>query len=131
MAGPNTTGLPNTEDYNLGRGIIYIAEIDFNNLDVNNIGSWPGVVKALLLIILFGLVRNLPMGVLVVAMLGLFASRPGARGWRRHLSENAYRKEATAEVLGRIVIDPAMQTFIECRDDNNESAPAQAFCGPG
>lgn len=28
MAGPNTTGLPNTEDYNLGRGIIYIAEID-------------------------------------------------------------------------------------------------------
>lgn len=28
MSGPNTTGLPNTEDYNLGRGIIYIAEID-------------------------------------------------------------------------------------------------------
>ena len=39
--------------------------------------------------------------------------------------------EATAEVLARIVIDPGMLTFIECRDDNNESAPAQAFCGPG
>ena len=33
-----------------------LQSIDFNNLDVNNIGSWPGVVKALLLIILFGLV---------------------------------------------------------------------------
>ncbi len=33
-----------------------LQSIDFNNLDVNNIGSWPGVVKALLLIILFALV---------------------------------------------------------------------------
>ncbi len=33
-----------------------LQSIDFNNLDVNNIGSWPGVVKALLLIVLFGLV---------------------------------------------------------------------------
>lgn len=28
MPGPNTTGTPNTQDYNLGRGIIYFAEID-------------------------------------------------------------------------------------------------------
>ena len=28
MPGPNTTGLPQTEDYNLGRGIIYLATIN-------------------------------------------------------------------------------------------------------
>ena len=27
MAGPNTTGLPRTEDYNLGRGIVYFATL--------------------------------------------------------------------------------------------------------
>ncbi len=33
-----------------------LQSIDFNNLDVNNIGSWPGVVKVLLLVVLFALV---------------------------------------------------------------------------
>ena len=33
--------------------------------------------------------------------------------------------------VGRILVDPAMPLFNECRDDNNESEPAQAFCGPG
>lgn len=32
-------------------------------------------------------------------MLGLFAGRPGARGWKRHLSENAHRDGAGPEVL--------------------------------
>jgi len=32
-------------------------------------------------------------------ILGLFQGVPGARRFRRHLSENAYRKEATAQVL--------------------------------
>ncbi len=32
-------------------------------------------------------------------MLGLFNGLPGARHWRRHLSENAHRKNAGAEVL--------------------------------
>jgi hypothetical protein len=39
--------------------------------------------------------------------------------------------EPTAEMYARIVIDPLAAAFIECRDDNNESAPAHAFCGPG
>jgi tRNA-dihydrouridine synthase A len=33
-------------------------------------------------------------------MLGLFNGQPGARKWRRSLSENAVRKDATAGVLG-------------------------------
>lgn len=32
-------------------------------------------------------------------MLGLFAGRPGARAWRRHLSENAHRTGAGPEVI--------------------------------
>lgn len=31
MPGPNTTGLPNTDDYNLGRGIVYFAAINAAN----------------------------------------------------------------------------------------------------
>lgn len=33
-----------------------LKTFDFNNLDVNNIGSWPAVVKGLVMAILFGLV---------------------------------------------------------------------------
>ena len=32
-------------------------------------------------------------------MLGLFAGQPGARAWRRHISENAHREGAGTEVL--------------------------------
>lgn len=32
-------------------------------------------------------------------MLGLFAGQPGARAWRRYLSENAHRREAGSDVL--------------------------------
>jgi tRNA-dihydrouridine synthase A len=47
--------------------------------------------------------RNLSAGVPLNAMtrhiLGLFQGRPGARAWRRHLSENAHRQGAGVEVL--------------------------------
>lgn len=33
-----------------------LKSIDFNNLDINNIGSWPGVVKVMLMVVLFSLV---------------------------------------------------------------------------
>ena len=32
-------------------------------------------------------------------MLGMFQGRPGARGWRRHLSENAHRPDADSQVV--------------------------------
>lgn len=39
----NTTGKPNTQDYSLGRGILYIAELDANQLPVNyrDLGNCP------------------------------------------------------------------------------------------
>jgi tRNA-dihydrouridine synthase A len=32
-------------------------------------------------------------------ILGLFQGQPGARAWRRHISENAHRKEADAAMI--------------------------------
>ena len=40
-----------------------------------------------------------PMARITRHMLGLFAGQPGARAWRRHLSENARSGEAGPEVL--------------------------------
>lgn len=39
--------------------------------------------------------------------------------------------DASNSFVGRILVDPMSPTFNECREDNNESEPAQAFCGPG
>ena len=33
-----------------------IKAVDFNDLDINNIGSWPGIVKLLVMVLLFSLV---------------------------------------------------------------------------
>jgi len=43
--------------------------------------------------------RGEPVSRLTRHVLGLFAGRPGARGWRRNLSEQAHRPGAGAEVL--------------------------------
>jgi len=40
-----------------------------------------------------------PLGRMTRHMLGLFAGQPGARAWRRYISENAHRKGAGSEVL--------------------------------
>lgn len=39
--------------------------------------------------------------------------------------------EGSDSFVGRVILDPVMPTFHECREDNNESEPAQAYCGPG
>ena len=45
MPGPNTTGLPQTEDYNLGRGIIYLATINATT-GKPDAGGWRDVGNA-------------------------------------------------------------------------------------
>jgi len=39
------------------------------------------------------------LGQMTKPLLGLFQGMPGARAWRRHISENAYKKEAGTEVV--------------------------------
>jgi len=43
--------------------------------------------------------RGVPLRALARHMLGLFHARPGARGWRRMLSQNMHRPEAGPELL--------------------------------
>jgi tRNA-dihydrouridine synthase A len=45
------------------------------------------------------LARGVPLHRLSRHLLGLFAGRPGARAWKRHLAENAHRPGAGPEVL--------------------------------
>ena len=45
------------------------------------------------------LLDGVPLGRITRHMLGLFAGQPGARAWRRHISENAHREGAGTEVL--------------------------------
>jgi tRNA-dihydrouridine synthase A len=43
--------------------------------------------------------RGTPVGRITRHILGLFNGRPGARAWRRHISENAHRRGATPEII--------------------------------
>ena len=43
--------------------------------------------------------EGVPLNAIARHMLGLFAGQPGARAWRRYLSENVHRDGAGAEVL--------------------------------
>ncbi|MCB1032653.1 MAG: tRNA dihydrouridine(20/20a) synthase DusA, partial [Acidobacteria bacterium] len=43
--------------------------------------------------------RDLPLHRITRHLLGLFAGQPGAKAWKRHLSENAHFASAGAEVL--------------------------------
>jgi tRNA-dihydrouridine synthase A len=45
------------------------------------------------------LAKGEKLGRITRHMLGLFAEQPGARAWRRHLSENAHRDDAGVEVV--------------------------------
>ncbi len=54
--------------------------------------------------------RGVRLTALTRHVIGLFRGRPGARAWRRHLSEHAHRPDATAEVIWR-----AAQLVPECR----------------
>ena len=57
------------------------------------------VVEAMLPYVDAAIAEGVPLGQITRHMLGLFAGQPGARLWRRHISENAHRAGAGSEVL--------------------------------
>jgi tRNA-dihydrouridine synthase A len=61
--------------------------------------SRDDVVTALLPYVEQQLARGVHLNHITRHILGLYQGVPGARKFRRHLSENAYKKEAGAEVL--------------------------------
>lgn len=67
------------------------------------------VVHAMLPYIEGHLAQGGRLGQITRHMLGLFAGRPGARGWKRYLSENAHREGAGPEVVLRALAEVAAQ----------------------
>jgi tRNA-dihydrouridine synthase A len=57
------------------------------------------IVESMLSYARFAVEGGEPLGRVTRHMLGLFAGQPGARAWRRHISENAYKDGAGIEVL--------------------------------
>lgn len=58
-----------------------------------------GVLEGFLPYVERNLAQGVPLNAMTRHILGLFQGRPGARAWRRHLSENAHRPGAGVEVL--------------------------------
>jgi tRNA-dihydrouridine synthase A len=59
----------------------------------------PEIVEQMLPYIDTVLAQDVPLNSVTRHMLGLFAGQPGARSWRRYLSENAHLQGAGSEVL--------------------------------
>ncbi|MEE4162146.1 MAG: tRNA-dihydrouridine synthase, partial [Woeseiaceae bacterium] len=57
------------------------------------------IVRQMLPYVEAELARGIRLTSITRHMLGLFAGQPGARAWRRYLSENAHRETASAGVL--------------------------------
>ncbi|PRP90061.1 FG-GAP repeat protein [Enhygromyxa salina] len=45
--------------------------------------------------------------------------------------QTALEQQTDLEFVGEIIVDPNNPTFVECKDDDNISEPASAFCGIG
>ena len=77
----------------------FLAELE-HHFDPN----WPlperrAIVDGMLPYIESILCEGVPLNRVTRHMLGLFAGQPGARAWRRYISENAHRQSAGPEVL--------------------------------
>jgi len=82
------------------------------------------IVEKMLPYIESALEDGVPLGRMTRHMLGLYAGQPGARAWRRYISENAHRLGAGSEVLvGALAALPAVDR--EDRDDNEQNAERQ------
>ncbi|MGE5147553.1 MAG: tRNA dihydrouridine(20/20a) synthase DusA [Candidatus Eiseniibacteriota bacterium] len=69
--------------------------------DAYNAPTREAVVEAMLPYAETQRARGVPLSAITRPMLGLYNSVPGARAWRRSLSEEAHRKGAGAEVIER------------------------------
>ncbi len=77
-----------------------LAETDRRLFDDNHpIPSRHGIIERLMPFVEMELSVGVPISRTTRHILGLFQGEPGARAWRRHLSENAYRKGAGTEVI--------------------------------
>ncbi len=96
------THLAHVDGVMLGRAA-YHGPAMLGDVDARFFGGTPRpldeVVKGYLIHIERQLANGVPLNAMTKHMLGLFNGRPGARAFRRHLSENATRKGAGLETL--------------------------------
>jgi tRNA-dihydrouridine synthase A len=94
--------LPSVDGVMLGRAAYQTPAI-LADVDARFFGGVPRTiteaVDAYLLYIERNLARGVPLNAMTKHMLGLFNGRPGARLFRRHLSENATRPGAGVAIL--------------------------------
>jgi tRNA-dihydrouridine synthase A len=97
----------------LGRAAYHTPAI-LAEVDARFFGGEPvaldGAVKAYRAYVATKLVRGVPLHAMTKHMLGLFNGRPGARLFRRHLSENATRPGADIAVLDAALAQLARAT---------------------
>tara|TARA_R110002095_G_scaffold148492_1_gene128429 strand:+ start:2842 stop:3828 length:987 start_codon:yes stop_codon:yes gene_type:complete len=78
----------------------FLAEIDRRYYGVDDdTPERREVVEQMLPYVTREMAAGVPLNSITRHMLGLFQGRPGARAWRRHLSENAHRKGAYIDIL--------------------------------
>jgi tRNA-dihydrouridine synthase A len=88
----------------LGREVYHnpylLAEVDRRFYgDGHPVPSRHEVVARFLPYVAARLAEGVPLQAMTRHILGLFQGQPGARAWRRHLSENAHRRGAGVEVI--------------------------------
>ena len=77
-----------------------LAEVDRRFFgDIRPPPSRRQIVTAFLPYVERQLARGVPLNAMTRHLLGLFQGRPGARAWRRYLSEQAHRRGAGVEVI--------------------------------
>lgn len=78
----------------------FLAEIDqrYYGIDENS-PERREVVEDMLPYVAREMAAGVPLNSITRHMLGLFQGRPGARAWRRHISENAHKKGAEINIL--------------------------------
>jgi tRNA-dihydrouridine synthase A len=77
-----------------------LAEVDRRFYgDGHRVPSRHEVVARFLPYVAARLPEGVPLQAMTRHILGLFQGQPGARAWRRHLSENAHRRGAGVEVI--------------------------------
>ncbi len=77
----------------------FLAELEAHLDPAYSIPERRGIVAAMLPYVEQELASGVRLNSITRHMLGLFAGQPGARAWRRYLSENAHRRDAGVEVL--------------------------------
>ncbi|WP_367281166.1 tRNA dihydrouridine(20/20a) synthase DusA [Sneathiella sp.] len=78
----------------------FLAEIDQRYYGVDDdTPERREVIEQMLPYVKREMAAGVPLNSITRHMLGLFQGRPGARAWRRHISENAHKKGAEIDIL--------------------------------